>query len=69
MVRHINPHRTPTPSSDLRLHFRLAVAGQAASSQHSYFSLITTVGTPQCITAQELRVECMFPTDVEERAL
>jgi hypothetical protein len=27
----------------------------------SYFSLITTVGTPQCITAQELRVECMFP--------
>jgi transcriptional regulator with XRE-family HTH domain len=31
----------------------------------SYFSLITTVGTPQCITAQELRVECMFPTHVE----
>lgn len=29
----------------------------------SYFSLITTVGTPQCITAQELRVECMFPAD------
>jgi hypothetical protein len=27
-----------------------------------YFSLITTVGTPQCITAQELRVECMFPS-------
>jgi transcriptional regulator with XRE-family HTH domain len=27
----------------------------------SYFSLITTVGTPQCITAQELRIECMFP--------
>jgi hypothetical protein len=24
--------------------------------------LITTVGTPQCITAQELRVECMFPS-------
>jgi len=31
--------------------------------------LITTVGTPQCITAQELRVECMFPADVEERPL
>ena len=27
----------------------------------SYFSLITTVGTPQCVTAQELRIECMFP--------
>jgi len=39
-------------------------------NQHfSYFSLITTVGTPQCITAQELRVECMFPTDVEESTL
>jgi len=25
----------------------------------SYFSLITTVGTPQCVSAQELRIECM----------
>jgi hypothetical protein len=39
------------------------------NQRFSYFSLITTVGTPQCITAQELRVECMFPTDVEERQL
>lgn len=29
----------------------------------SYFSLITTFGTPQCITAQELRVDCMIPTE------
>ncbi len=29
----------------------------------SYFSMVTTVGTPQCITAQELRVETMFPAD------
>jgi transcriptional regulator with XRE-family HTH domain len=36
------------------------------SQRFSYFSLITTVGTPQCITAQELRVECMFPTDPAE---
>ena len=27
----------------------------------SYFSLITTVGTPQSVAAQELRVECMYP--------
>jgi transcriptional regulator with XRE-family HTH domain len=27
----------------------------------SFFSLITTVGTPQTVTAQELRLECMFP--------
>lgn len=31
--------------------------------RYSYFSLITTVGVPQCITSQELRIECMFPTD------
>ena len=29
----------------------------------SYFSLVTTVGTPQTIAAQELRVECIYPAD------
>lgn len=29
----------------------------------SYFSLVTTVGTPQSIPAQELRIECMFPIE------
>jgi transcriptional regulator with XRE-family HTH domain len=29
----------------------------------SYFSMVTTVGTPQTIAAQELRIECMFPAD------
>jgi len=28
-----------------------------------YFSLVTSVGTPQTIAAQELRLECMFPAD------
>lgn len=28
-----------------------------------YFSMVATVGTPQTIAAQELRVECMFPAD------
>jgi transcriptional regulator with XRE-family HTH domain len=28
-----------------------------------YFSMITTVGTPQAIAAQELRIECMYPAD------
>lgn len=26
-----------------------------------YFSLVTSVGTPQTVTAEELRLECMFP--------
>lgn len=47
----------------------LPVTFRRGDERFSYFSLITTVGTPQCITAQELRVESMFPTGVEERAL
>jgi transcriptional regulator with XRE-family HTH domain len=45
----------------------LPIVFRRGNQRFSYFSLITTVGTPQCITAQELRVECMFPTNVEER--
>jgi hypothetical protein len=29
----------------------------------SYFSLVTTVGTPQDVTAEEIRVESFFPAD------
>ncbi len=35
----------------------------------NYFSLLTTVGTPQTIAAQELRVECMYPADDETEVL
>ena len=35
----------------------------------NYFSLITTVGTPQTIAAQELRIECMYPADDETETL
>ena len=44
----------------------LPIVFRRGKQRLAYFSLITTVGTPQCITAQELRVECMFPTDGEE---
>jgi transcriptional regulator with XRE-family HTH domain len=37
------------------------------SEQYSYFSLITTVGTPQCISAQEMRIECMFPVETKKQ--
>jgi transcriptional regulator with XRE-family HTH domain len=40
----------------------LPITFRRGDERFSYFSLITTVGTPQCITAQELRVECMFPS-------
>jgi transcriptional regulator with XRE-family HTH domain len=29
----------------------------------NYFSMVSTVGTPQTVAAQELRVECLFPAD------
>jgi transcriptional regulator with XRE-family HTH domain len=29
----------------------------------NYFSMITTIGTPQAVTSEELRLECMFPAD------
>jgi transcriptional regulator with XRE-family HTH domain len=35
----------------------------------NYFSMVTTVGTPQTVAAQELRIECMFPADEETEAL
>jgi hypothetical protein len=41
----------------------LPITFRRDKQRFSYFSLITTIGTPQCITAQELRVECMFPID------
>jgi transcriptional regulator with XRE-family HTH domain len=31
----------------------------------NYFSMVTTVGTPQTVAAQELRIETMFPADDE----
>ena len=34
-----------------------------------YFSMVASVGTPQTIAAQELRLECLFPADDETEAL
>ena len=34
----------------------------------NYFSMVTTVGTPQTVAAQELRMECMFPADAATEA-
>jgi hypothetical protein len=32
-----------------------------------YFSTVTTLGTPQDVTLQELRIECFFPMNDETR--
>ncbi|QGZ64258.1 helix-turn-helix domain-containing protein [Paraburkholderia acidisoli] len=34
-----------------------------------FFSMVTTVGTPQTVAGQELRLECMLPVDAETERL
>src|SRR3984885_10581951 len=41
----------------------LAITFVKGSERFSYFSLLTTVGTPQSLTAKEVRIECMFPIE------
>ena len=36
---------------------------ERSGTRLSFFSLVTTVGTPCTVAAQELRLECMFPAD------
>jgi len=52
--------------ADLRAHGEshvpvLPVTFVKDDKKWSYFSMISTIGTPHCITAQEFRIECMFP--------
>ena len=39
----------------------LPITFRMGAKRLSYFSLVTSVGAPQSVTAQELRLECMFP--------
>ncbi|MGB7413120.1 MAG: helix-turn-helix transcriptional regulator [Thermosynechococcaceae cyanobacterium] len=41
----------------------LTVNFAQAGQQLSFFTMISTLGTPQDITLQELRLECFFPAD------
>jgi transcriptional regulator with XRE-family HTH domain len=43
----------------------VAIAFAKEGRSFRYFSTVTTLGTPQDITLQELRVECFFPADRE----
>ena len=52
--------RTPSPGNVLPM-IPLTFVKDGVTLK--YFSMITTVGTPQTVTAEELRLECMFPAD------
>jgi transcriptional regulator with XRE-family HTH domain len=51
------PDFTATPTPVVPVQFRKSRLGV------SYFSMVTTVGTPQDVTAQEIRLESFFPAD------
>ena len=48
---------------------RLVIDGHLAfgPDRLSFFSVVSTIGTPIDITAQELRVEAFFPSDAATR--
>jgi transcriptional regulator with XRE-family HTH domain len=52
--------RTPTPADSVPI---IPLAFTKGGTTLSYFSMITTVGTPQAVAAEELRIECMYPAD------
>ncbi|MEA1649250.1 helix-turn-helix transcriptional regulator [Nitrospirillum sp. BR 11164] len=52
--------RTPLPGGDLPL---IPLTFTKGGTTLRYFSMVTTVGTPQTVAAQELRLECLFPAD------
>jgi hypothetical protein len=43
----------------------IPVAFSKDGRNFTFFSAITTLGTPQDVTLQELRIECFFPMDEE----
>ena len=45
----------------------LPITFRRGTERVSYFSMVTTIGTPQTVTAQELRLECMFPVAPPEK--
>jgi transcriptional regulator with XRE-family HTH domain len=58
--------RTPAPDDALPM---IPLSFRKGAVTLNYFSMITTVGTPQTVAAQELRLECMFPADEQTEAV
>jgi transcriptional regulator with XRE-family HTH domain len=55
--------RSPDPTAPLQPLVPVHFERDALSLQ--FFSTVTTLGTPQDLTLEELRVECFFPADPE----
>ena len=53
------------PRPDLAALPVIPIGFEKDGKRFRYFSTVTTLGTPQDVTAQELRIECFFPVDAE----
>jgi len=52
--------RAPMPADALPM---IPLSFAKGGATLNYFSMVTTVGTPQTLAAEELRIECLFPAD------
>jgi len=62
------PSRWRMPDLDRPPEAFLTIDYRRNGSRLRLFSMITTFGTPQDVTLQELRIECFFPADEATRA-
>ena len=60
----------PSTSTRPSVGATIAICFRKGEHAFNYFSTVTTLGTPQDVTLQELRIECFFPADAatEDRA-
>ena len=67
LVQSAPPKRRPTSDSTGRGAPKnmpvIPITLKKGNTVLNYFSMVTTVGVPRAVAAQELRVDCMFPAD------
>ncbi|HEV7628631.1 MAG TPA: hypothetical protein VGO89_19215, partial [Streptomyces sp.] len=61
------PARWSAPSAEPAAMPVIPVTFAKHGRRFDFFSAVTTLGTPQDITLQELRIECFFPMDEATR--
>ena len=59
------PPRLHRPQPAIPLSPVIPLRFEKQGRRFAYFSIVATLGSPQDITAQEVRVECFFPADAE----
>lgn len=64
------PHELRRPNLAVPLLPVLPIRFRRGATTYDFFSTVTTLGTPQDVTVEELRIECFFPAgpETERRA-